>query len=95
VVFVAAVQLLRRAPSGYLITVVVLVLNVCIGALLLGAGLAQLVADVSLNPAEIVAKMLSFAALTFVAGGLLATLYRSYRTQESTQANQVGTPAER
>jgi len=77
VVCLAAIQLLRRVPMGYLLTVVILVLNVCIGVLLMGAGLAQLVADLPLTPAEIVAKMLSFAILTLVAGGLLATLYRS------------------
>jgi len=73
----AAVQLLRRAPVGYLLAVVILVLNVCIGVLLMGAGLAQLAADVPLTPGEIVAKMVSFAVLTLVAGGLLITLYRS------------------
>jgi hypothetical protein len=76
VVCLAAVQLLRRAPVGYLLTVVILVLNVCIGVLLMGAGLAQLGAGIALTPAEIVAKMLSFAILTLVAGGLLATIYR-------------------
>lgn len=77
VVCLAAVRLVQRAPVGYLLTVVVLVLNVCIGALLMGAGLAQLAADVPLAPGEIVAKMLSFAVLTLVAGGLLITLHRS------------------
>jgi hypothetical protein len=77
VVCLAAVQLVRRAPAGYLLTVLILVLNVCIGVLLLGAGLAQLIADVPLTPAEIIAKMLSFAVLTLVAGGLLVTLHRS------------------
>jgi hypothetical protein len=98
VVFFAGAQLLRRAPSGYLLTVLVLVLNVCIGALLLGAGVAQLVADVPLTPAQIVAKMLSFAILTFVAGGLLVTLYRSasshqpdHRAQTTAPAGKVGT----
>lgn len=87
VVCLAAVQLVRRAPAGYLLTVLILVLNVCIGALLLGAGLAQLIADVPLTPAEIIAKMLSFAVLTLVAGGLLATLYRSARAGQPAPAD--------
>ncbi|HYO18083.1 MAG TPA: hypothetical protein VES02_05380, partial [Dermatophilaceae bacterium] len=58
--------------------------NICIGVMLMGAGLAQLVADVPLTPAEIAAKMLSFAILTLVAGGLLATLYRAARNHPST-----------
>jgi len=79
-VCVAAVQLLRRAPIGYLLAVMILVLNVCIGVLLMGAGVAQLTAAVPLTPAEIVAKMLSFAVLTLVAAGLLATLHRAARS---------------
>jgi len=58
----------------------ILVLNVCIGVLLMGAGVAQLTAAVPLTPAEIVAKMLSFAVLTLVAAGLLATLHRAARS---------------
>jgi hypothetical protein len=77
VVVVAAVQLLRHEPAGYLSVVVILVLNVCIGALLTGAGLAQLMAHVPLTPGEIVSKMLSFAILTLVAGGLLVALHRT------------------
>jgi hypothetical protein len=73
--------------------VVVLVLNVCIGALLLGAGVGQLVADVPLTPAEIVAKMLSFAILTFVAGGLLGTLYRSAGTHHPDHPARRTAPA--
>jgi hypothetical protein len=50
VVCLAAAQLVRGAPVGYLLAVLILVLNVCIGVLLLGAGFAQLVADVALPP---------------------------------------------
>jgi hypothetical protein len=48
------------------------VLNVCIGVVLLAQGAAQLVYDVPLTVVEIVAKSLTFLALTLVAGGLLA-----------------------
>ena len=51
-----------------------LVVNVCVGTLLIGQGIAQLVSGVPLTPAQIVAKMLSFAVLTLVAGGLLARM---------------------
>ena len=71
VVLLAAVLLLRGRPLGALLTYVVLVLNVCIGVLLLGQGIAQLVSDVPLTVGEIIAKMATFATLTFVAGGLL------------------------
>jgi hypothetical protein len=93
VVCLTAVLLLRRAPAGYLLSVLILVLNVCIGVMLLGAGLAQLLADVPLTPGEIIAKMLSFAVLTLVAGGLLATLYRSARARQRLAPAQPAAPA--
>jgi hypothetical protein len=95
VVCLAGVQLIRRRATGYLLAVVILVLNVCIGALLLGAGLAQLIADVPLTAGEIVAKMLSFAVLTVVAGGLLGALYRSARAHQPVTPAQMTAPSER
>ena len=71
VVVVAAVQLHRGRPMGRLLTLLMLVLNVCIGVLLMSQGIAQLVLDVPLTTGEIVVKMATFAVLTFVAGGLL------------------------
>jgi hypothetical protein len=74
IAILAAANLLRRRPSGQVLTLVMLVVNVCIGTLLMGQGIAQLLSGVHLTPAEIVAKMLTFAILTVVAGGLLARL---------------------
>ena len=74
VAVLAAAKLLRHRPSGRVLTLVMLVVNVCVGTLLMGQGVAQLVSGVPMTPAEIVAKMLTFAALTVVAGGLLARL---------------------
>jgi hypothetical protein len=71
------------------------ILLVEVPALLLGAGLAQLTADIALTPAKIVAKMLSFTVLTVVAGGLLATLHLSARSNESARPAQMASPAER
>ena len=56
---------------GRLLTLLMLVLNVCIGVLLMSQGVAQLVLDVPLTTGDIVVKMATFAVLTFVAGGLL------------------------
>jgi len=72
VAVLSAVLLLRGRPGGRVLTLVMLVLNVCIGVLLMGQGAAQIVAGVPLTAAEIVAKMATFAALTLVAGALLA-----------------------
>jgi hypothetical protein len=74
VAVVAAVKVLQHRPSGQVLALIMLVVNVCVGALLMGQGVAQLVSGVPLTPVEIVAKMLTFAALTVVAGGLLARL---------------------
>lgn len=71
VVVVAGVLLHRDQPLGRLLTLLMLVLNVCIGVLLMSQGIAQLVLDVPLTVGEIVVKMATFAVLTFVAGGLL------------------------
>ena len=74
VAVLAAAKLLRRRPSGRVLTLIMLVVNLCVGTLLMGQGVAQLVSGVPMTPAEIVAKMLTFAVLTLVAGGLLARL---------------------
>lgn len=83
VVVIAAVQLLRRQPVGTVLTFVLLVMNVCIGVLLMGQGVAQLVSGVPLTAGEIVAKMLTFAALTLVAGGLLARMALAARDRSA------------
>jgi hypothetical protein len=74
VAVIAAIQLLRRRPSGNVLALTMLVINVCIGVLLVAQGLAQLVLGVPLTAGEIVTKMLTFAVLTLVAGGLLARM---------------------
>jgi hypothetical protein len=71
VAVIAAVQLLRSRPDGSVLDLVMLVLNVCIGILLMAQGAAQLVLGVPMTIGEIIAKMLTFAVLTLVAGGLL------------------------
>ena len=74
VAVIAAVQLFRRSPEGSVLTLVMLVVNVCIGILLMAQGVAQLASGVPMTMGEIVAKMLSFAVLTLVAGGLLVRM---------------------
>ena len=76
VAVLSAVKLLRQHPSGRVLTLIMLVVNVCVGTVLMGQAVAQLVSGVPVTPAEIVAKMLTFAVLTLVAGGLLARLAR-------------------
>jgi hypothetical protein len=74
VAVIAAVQLLRQRPQGRVLALIMLVINVCIGVVLMSQGVAQLVSGVPLTAGEIITKMLTFAALTLVAGGLLARM---------------------
>jgi hypothetical protein len=74
VTLVAAVQLLQSRPMGRVLAFVILVVNLCIGTLLMAQGIAQLIAGVPLTVGDIIARMLSFALLTLVAGGLLARM---------------------
>jgi hypothetical protein len=76
VAVIAAVQLLRRRPLGHVLALIMLVVNVCVGVLLMAQGAAQLVLGVPLTAEDIVGKMLTFAALTLVAGGFLARMAR-------------------
>lgn len=68
------VLLHRRSPSGQVLAVVMLVVNVCIGVVLLAQGAAQLAYGVPLTVGEIVGKSLTFLTLTVVAGGLLTRM---------------------
>jgi hypothetical protein len=76
-VAVTAVVLLHRGdPRGRVLALVMLVLNACIGVVLLAQGVAQLAYDVPLTVGEIVGKSLVFLALTLVAGALLLSMSR-------------------
>ena len=59
VAVIAAVQLLRRRPLGSVLAFIMLVINVCIGMVLIAQGIAQLVWGVPLTPGEIITKMLT------------------------------------
>lgn len=85
VALLAVVLLLRGSPAGRLLALVMLVLNACIGVLLIAQGAAQLAYDVPISIGEVVAKSLTFLVLTVVAGALLVT------TASASRAD--GTPA--
>jgi hypothetical protein len=71
---ISAVQLLTQRPTGRVLALIMLVVNVCIGVVLMAQGVAQLVSGVPLTVGEMVTKMVTFAALTLVASGLLARM---------------------
>ncbi len=84
VVVLAAVLVFRGHPGGRGLALVLLVLNVCIGVVLIGQGASQLLLDVPLTTGEILGKMLSFALLTLVAGGLLMRMAVAARSPVDT-----------
>jgi hypothetical protein len=79
VALLAAVRLLQRRPLGSALALIMLVINACIGVVLLSQGVAQLVSGVPLTAGEILTKMLTFAALTLIAGGLLTRMAHQAR----------------
>jgi hypothetical protein len=81
VAVIAAVQLLRGRPEGSVLALVMLVINVCIGILLMAQGVAQFASGVPMTIGEIIAKMLTFSVLTLVAGGLLIRMVRAAAQQ--------------
>jgi hypothetical protein len=88
VVVLAAVGVARGAAGGRVLATVVLVLNVCIGLLLLGQGVAQVLDGVPLTAQDLVVRMLTFAVLTLVAGGLLLRALLAARPTRSAGRNQ-------
>jgi hypothetical protein len=93
VAVIAAVQLLCGRPEGSVLALVMLVVNVCIGILLMAQGVAQLASAVPMTIGEIIAKMLTLAVLTLVAGGLLIRMAwaASHQTAFSRDADPLHT----
>jgi hypothetical protein len=91
VVVCAAVLLLRGRPMGYLMAVLVIVLNLTIGLVLISQGVAQIVVHV-LSAGEVAGMVVTFAVLTVVAGGLLAALLRGWLPEREAGAGPARAP---
>lgn len=89
VVLLATVGVHRGTATGRVLAVVVLVLNVCIGLLLLGQGAAQLLDGVPLTAQDLVVRMLTFAVLTLAAGGLLLRMALAARPATTAGTTRV------
>lgn len=72
----AGLWLLRCYPAGYLASGTMLAFAALLGAVLLAAGTAQLLAGLT-DPGQFVAFTVSFALLTLIALGLTMALLRS------------------
>jgi hypothetical protein len=88
-----AVLLYRRASLGPLAATGMLSLNVALGVALLGAAVAQLLADVPMTPGERVGGMASFAVMTVVAGVLLGRLVPRLPTGRAPDDRRVSASA--
>src|SRR3712207_9317462 len=75
------ILVLRGRPIGVALTLGSLVLNLCIGVVLLAQGASQVLSGVPLTTGEIVGKSLSFLGLTVIAGGLLGRILVRARTE--------------
>jgi hypothetical protein len=73
---VAAVQLLRRAALGYLLSGVLNIMLVLVAAMVVGQTVMQLNAGVPLTPGEIIGKSASFVVMGAVALWLTVVLLR-------------------
>jgi hypothetical protein len=75
VALVAAALVRQGRALGIAMSLGLLVLNVCIGVVLLAQGASQVLSGVPLTTGEIVGKSLAFLGLTVVAGGLLGRIH--------------------
>ena len=73
----AAIQLFRRAPMGYLLSGVLNIMLALVAAMVIGQTVMQLRAGVPLTPGEIIGKSASFVVMGAVAIWLTIVLLRS------------------
>jgi hypothetical protein len=84
--FLAGILLLRRAPLGYLLSSMLLVLGLALGVSLIAQGAAQLLLGVPLTMGEIIGFSMPFVFLTIVGFWPTAALFRSISEPGKPQA---------
>jgi hypothetical protein len=85
----AAIQLFRRAPMGYLLSGVLNIMLALVAAMVIGQTVMQLSAGVPLTPGEIIGKSASFVVMGAVAIWLTIVLLRSISDRSPTRAENV------
>jgi hypothetical protein len=75
--FLAGVLVLRRAPLGFLLGAVLLILNALVGIMVVGQTIAQSLAGITLTGLEFAAFVTPFVLMSLVAFWLVVRLFRS------------------
>lgn len=73
----AGVQLLRREPIGYLLSAILNIMLIQIGAMVIGQSIMELAAGVQLTPGELIGKSASFVVMAGVAIWLTSILFKN------------------
>ena len=85
----AAIQLFRRAPMGYLLSGVLNIMLALVAAMVIGQTVMQLSAGVPLTPGEIIGKSASFVVMGAVAIWLTIVLLRSISDRSPSRAENA------
>jgi hypothetical protein len=75
--FLAGVLVLRRAPWGYLLAAMLLIVNAIVGIMVVAQTVSQILAGITLSTGEFVGKVISFVAMGAMATYLAMRFLRS------------------
>jgi hypothetical protein len=84
--FLAAIQLLRRQPTGYLLAALILTLNAMIGPVALAQAVMQHLAGVAVSIGEQVVFVGIFILTSLMAAALMLTLLRSIQPEAPSES---------
>jgi hypothetical protein len=74
--FLTSAMLLRRAPLGYLLAAIILILLAIIGMVVVGQTVAQTLAGISLSAGEYAGKVGTFVIMSLIAIWLMVRFFR-------------------
>ena len=90
--FLTSALLLRRAPLGYLLACVLLILLAIIGMVVVAQTVAQTLAGITLSIGEYVGKVGTFVVMSLIAIWLTALLFRGISNTALVQAPEMEHP---
>jgi hypothetical protein len=85
----AGVQLLNRAPMGYLLSTTLNIMLAQIGAMVTGQTVMQLGAGIQLTPGELIGKTSSFVVMGGIAIWLIILFFRSFSDSTPLQTRKA------
>jgi hypothetical protein len=90
--FLTSILLLRRAPLGYLLACIILVLLAIIGMVVVAQTVAQTLAGITLSTGEYVGKVGTFVIMSLIAIWLAVRLLRGLSDAALSHAPPIGQP---